>query len=82
LKKELPFRVEVDSRAESINKKVRNAQLEKIPVMVIIGGKEMVGKTVSVRTLDGNVKFGIKKSVFIKKITEFISSRSRQVSFK
>jgi threonyl-tRNA synthetase len=82
LKKELPFRVEVDSRAESINKKVRNAQLEKIPVMVIIGEKEMAGNTVSVRTLDGNVKYGIKKSVFVKKISDLISSKSRQVSFK
>ena len=41
LKKEFPFRVDIDSRAESINKKVRDSQLDKIPVMVIIGEKEV-----------------------------------------
>lgn len=82
LKEELPFRVEIDSRAESINKKVRNAQLEKVPVMLIVGEKEIKNNSVSVRTLDGEVKFGIKKSVFIKRISDLINSRSRQVSFK
>ena len=49
------LRTEVDSRTESLNKKVRDAQLENIPLILTIGDKEKKSKTLSVRTLDGNV---------------------------
>ena len=50
------LRAEVDSRTESLNKKVREAQLQYIPIILTIGGKEKEASTLSVRTLDGNVK--------------------------
>jgi len=43
------FRVTVDERGEKINRKIRDAEEEKIPCMLIIGDKEMEAKTVSVR---------------------------------
>ena len=43
------FRVEVDGRNEKIGKKIREAQLEKVPYMLVIGDKEAEAGTVSVR---------------------------------
>lgn len=43
------MRVEVDSRSEKIGYKIREAQLEKVPYMFIIGDKDVEANTVSVR---------------------------------
>jgi threonyl-tRNA synthetase len=43
------FRVEVDSRRERMNLKIRNAQLQKVPFMLIVGDQETENGTVSVR---------------------------------
>ncbi len=45
----LGFRVEFDSRNEKIGKKIRDAQLEKVPYMIIVGDKEMEDDSVAVR---------------------------------
>jgi len=47
------IRVEVDSRSETVNQKIRQAQLEKIPYMVVVGDKEVEAGTVSVRLRSG-----------------------------
>ena len=47
------IRVEVDDRSERMNQKIRQAQLEKIPYMLIIGDKEVESSTVSVRLRTG-----------------------------
>ena len=44
------IRVEVDDRNETIGKKIRNAQLEKLPYMLVIGENEMTAGTVAVRS--------------------------------
>lgn len=50
------IRVEVDTRQEKIGYKIRQAQLEKIPYMLIIGDKEVESKTVGVRSRkDGDI---------------------------
>ena len=52
----LGFRVEVDYRNEKIGKKIREAQLEKIPYMVVVGDRDMENGTVSPRhRADGNL---------------------------
>ena len=43
------FRVEVDGRNEKIGKKIREAQLDKIPYMLVVGDRDMEAGTVSVR---------------------------------
>ncbi|MCH8279193.1 MAG: threonine--tRNA ligase [Chloroflexi bacterium] len=43
------FRAEVDSRSERMNLKIRNAQMQKVPYMLVVGDKEMEAQTVSVR---------------------------------
>ena len=47
------IRVEVDDRSERMNLKIRQAQLEKIPYMVIVGDKEAADNSVSVRCRSG-----------------------------
>ena len=46
------FRVEVDGGNERMNKKIRNAQLQKIPYMLVVGDKEEENGAVAVRTRD------------------------------
>ena len=43
------FRVEVDYRNEKIGKKIREAQLEKVPYMLVVGDRDMENGTVSPR---------------------------------
>jgi len=43
------FRVEIDKRNEKVNFKIREAQLMKIPYMLVIGDREVDAGTVSVR---------------------------------
>jgi threonyl-tRNA synthetase len=47
------IRVEVDDRSERMNLKIRQAQLEKVPYMIVIGDKEVVENSVSVRRRSG-----------------------------
>ncbi len=69
------LRCEVDSRAESLNKKIREAQLRYIPLILTIGNKEKASGTLSVRTLDGTVKQGISQEVFMNTVTAAIRER-------
>jgi threonyl-tRNA synthetase len=65
----------VDKRTESLNKKVREAQLEKIPLILTMGEKEKEAGTLSVRTLDGKVRYGMAKDTFITCIKNHIATR-------
>jgi threonyl-tRNA synthetase len=47
------IRAEVDDRSERVNLKIRQAQLDKIPYMLIVGDKEVAASTVSVRLRSG-----------------------------
>ena len=47
------FRVEVDYRNEKIGKKIREASMEKVPYMLVVGDRDMEGQTVSVRMRSG-----------------------------
>ncbi|HEY4385362.1 MAG TPA: His/Gly/Thr/Pro-type tRNA ligase C-terminal domain-containing protein [Ktedonobacteraceae bacterium] len=48
------IRVEIDEARESMQKKIRNAQLQKIPYMLVIGDKEAENGTVAVRYRSGS----------------------------
>jgi len=47
------IRVEIDERSERMNLKIRDAQLQKVPYMLIIGNEEVASSTVTVRLRDG-----------------------------
>lgn len=64
------LRVEVDSRNEKIGYKIREAQLEKVPYMLVVGAQEMQNKTVGVRSRsDGDIG-AIELNEFIDKIVK------------
>ena len=46
------LRTETDRRDEKLGYKIREAQMDKVPCMVIVGEKEMANRTVSVRWRD------------------------------
>ena len=51
--KRVGVRVEVDARSETVNLKIRQAQLNKIPYMLVVGDKEVAASTVSIRLRSG-----------------------------
>ena len=68
--KELNYRCEVDSRNEKIGYKIREAQLEKVPYMIVVGDKESENNAVAVRSRkDGNLG-AMSFEDFIRKLAE------------
>lgn len=71
------IRVELDDRNEKIGYKIREAQLQKVPYMLIIGDKEVEAKTVGVRSRkDGDIG-AMSQDEFIKKIKNEIETFAR-----
>ncbi len=70
------FRVDLDDANETIQYKIRRGTLEKIPWLLTVGGKEVEGGTVSVRTRDGNDRRGVPLDEFIAEAHEAIDSRA------
>lgn len=69
------IRVELDDRAEKIGYKIREAQLEKVPYMIIVGEKELNEGNISVRSRDlGDLGFK-NTDDFLKELSEEIISR-------
>ncbi|MBI4099537.1 hypothetical protein HY440_00865 [Candidatus Microgenomates bacterium] len=46
------IRSEIDNRAETLSAKIRDAQMQKVPYMLVIGDKEQEAKTIAVRSRD------------------------------
>jgi len=57
------LRFEVDSRTESLGRKIRDAEKQKVPVILIIGPKDEAANEVSVRTQKGEEKVALDKLV-------------------
>ncbi|MFH1376899.1 MAG: threonine--tRNA ligase [Candidatus Woesearchaeota archaeon] len=75
LMKEKGIRAELDDRSETISKKVRDAETEKVPYIITIGDKEDKAGTLAVRGKEGKTEFGVKIGVFIDKVLKEISER-------
>ena len=73
------IRVEIDDRAEKTGFKIREAQLQKIPYMLIVGEKEAADKTVSVRSRDNGEVGSISLDEFITTISEEVESRKNVI---
>lgn len=77
--KEAGVRAEVDARSERMNAKVRDAQMQKIPYMLVVGDKEAAANAVAVR-LRTNENLGAKPLAdFVDHITEIIKTKSREL---
>lgn len=73
--REEELRVEPDYSQTTVQSKIREAQLAKIPYMLVIGDKEEKAGTLAVRTRQGKVKYGVKTEEFIKQIKEEIKNK-------
>jgi threonyl-tRNA synthetase len=79
--KESGLRVEIDARSETTNKKVRDAQLEQVNYIMVMGDKEIQGGTVSIRTRDNRVVGSVPLDDFILKLKEEIRTKSLKSVF-
>ena len=71
------IRAEIDSSDERMQKKIRNAQLEKIPYMMIIGEEDQTAGTVSFRYRNGEQKNGLQISAAIAEVLDAIKNRTQ-----
>ncbi len=70
------IRAESDDRSERMNQKIRQAQLEKIPYMIIVGDKEIESNSVAVRCRSGEQLPAQPLKDFIKRITKEIADKT------
>ncbi|MEK6916076.1 MAG: threonine--tRNA ligase [Nanoarchaeota archaeon] len=76
IKEAIPnLRVDTDTRSDTLQSKIRDAEMLKINYMIIIGDKEEESKTLTVRSRGEKPKFGIKTSKLIEQIKEEIQER-------
>jgi len=76
LTSESELRVELDDRSESVGRKIRDAESEKVPYMLIIGKEEKKNKTVSVRQRGENDLGEMDFDKFIARIEKEIEKKS------
>jgi len=72
--KDAGIRAEVDERGERMNAKIRDAQNQKIPYMLVVGDKEMESNQVALRLRSGENPGPVSLEDFLKKASEDIES--------
>jgi threonyl-tRNA synthetase len=70
------FRAEVDERQERMNAKIRDAQLQKIPYMLVVGNREEEARGVSVRLRTNENRGLIDLSEFVDHLREVVRTKS------
>jgi threonyl-tRNA synthetase len=73
------IRASADLSSERMNAKIRNAQLMKVPYMLVVGNNEMEAGKVSLRVRDGSQENNIQLSEFIARAKDRINSRASQL---
>ena len=68
------IRVELDDRQEKTGYKIREAQMQKIPYMLVVGDKEVEANSVSVRSRDNG-------DIGVYKVDEFIENIKKEIKF-
>ncbi|MBR9679616.1 MAG: threonine--tRNA ligase [Candidatus Altiarchaeota archaeon] len=79
--KKRKIRAELDFSQETIGKKIRNAQLNKINYMIILGDKEQEQELISVRRRDGKIYQAVKLNDFITRVSEEIKERKAELHY-
>jgi threonyl-tRNA synthetase len=69
------LRVEIDDSGGRMQAKVRDAQLQKIPYILVLGDKDQDADAVSVRTLDGSERRGLPLDDFLAHITAEVEAK-------
>ncbi|MFN2143144.1 MAG: threonine--tRNA ligase [Candidatus Promineifilaceae bacterium] len=73
------IRVDVDDSSERMNKKIRSAQLQKIPYMLVVGDKEAEDGLVAVRTRENEDRGAVPVAEFRDNALELIKTRSMDI---
>ncbi len=76
------IRVEIDERSQKIGYKIREAQLKKVPYMLIVGNREMESDSIAVRMRSGKDLGSMKVHEFIEKISEEIKEKYQKSIFE
>ena len=77
---DLGYRVDVDYRNEKIGKKIREATMEKIPYMIVVGDRDMENNTVSVRLRTGEDLGAMTLADFTAKLKAVVDSKSLELN--
>ena len=64
------LRVEVDGRAERMQAKIRNAQLQKVPYMAVVGDKELEAGTLNIRRREGGDQVSLAVDQFLRQVED------------
>jgi threonyl-tRNA synthetase len=73
------IRVRVDDRSERVNLKIRQAQLDKVPYMLVVGDKEVADSTVSVRLRSGEQLSSQSFNDFKKTVRRVIAKKEKDL---
>ncbi len=76
--KQAGIRVELDERSEKVNLKIRDAQLQKIPYMLVVGDREAQNGTVSVRNRKHGDQGAQTVDAFLATIQDLIATKARE----
>ena len=77
--REAGLRVDVDDSGERMNKKIRNAQLQKVPYMLVVGDKEAEDGTVAVRTRNNEDRGAMPLAKFLAQATTLMTTKSMEL---
>ncbi len=69
------IRVDTDTKNETVNNKIRNAEMLHIPYIICLGDKEEKNKTLAIRPRGKKPEFGVKTDAFLEKIKKEIEER-------
>jgi threonyl-tRNA synthetase len=80
LRKEIPgIRVDVDYRSDTVQARIRDAELLKVNHIVVIGDKEEKSKTLAVRPRGGKPKFGVQREKFIEDLKKELGEPYKEI---
>ena len=74
------IRAQIDASSETLNKRIREAQLQKVPYVLVAGDKEIESGTVSVRDRAGEEKRGVAFEDFVVRAVDESNSRALQTT--
>jgi threonyl-tRNA synthetase len=72
-------RVELDGRNEKLGYKIREAQVQKVPYMLVVGAREQEDGTVAVRRRAGEDLGALAVAAFLARVGEQVASRTREL---
>ena len=76
---EAGIRAEIDARGERMNAKIRDAQMQKIPYMLVVGDKEAAAEAAAVRLRTNENLGALPLADFIARVQELSKTRSREL---